>query len=115
MDPTLLLLLIGSAISVLKSIPGVPNTVGTAIADVAGLIPSIEALVASGKAGTVNPTSILTMLSAIIAELQKSTNLNPGDLALAQAFDTAIQKALVADAAAQKVINPTLPDVEPLA
>lgn len=79
-------------------------------------LPTLWNAIKGGGGTTLEVTAALVAIQTVAKEAAGDPNLNPAVLAWVQTLDTAAQKALVADTAAQAKVDPTtLGDIAPLA
>ena len=89
---------------VVGAIPSISAEIKSIITDISN---SLGAIASSGVVQTQNPSTILLALSGVLAALKSEPEIPPAVLNLIGALDRAAQAALTADAAAQKLVDPT--------
>lgn len=78
-------------------------------------LPALWAALKGGGGTALEVTAALVAIQTVAKEAAGDTNLDPVALAWVQTLDTAVQKALVADTAAQATVDPALlTDIAPL-
>ena len=97
-------LLINILATAIAAEPAIPQSIKAIITALAS---SVSAVFASGVTSGVNPQTVLTALSGVVAALKATTNLSPTTLSLIASIDKAIGEALQADSAAQQQITPS--------
>ena len=100
--------------------PLIPGVIGTAITAGESVVTSIVADIQQAKAaGGATTSTVLTdslaAIQALLVALQSTKVLSANTLAEIASLDTALQAAIAAELAAQKVTDPSLLTVIPLA
>jgi hypothetical protein len=108
----LALLIAALVASVVQSTPQISATIRQIVMDVYN---SLSAVVASGAIDNPDAETVLKALAGVIAALKVDPSLPADKLGLVQALESAAAAALLADQAAQKVVDPsTLKPIDPL-
>lgn len=112
---SLIVMLAQVAISLLQSKGVISSNTATLATAIDSAIPGLEAAATSGTGVTPEIVASLTVVSGAITELQQDTDLPADVLGRLGVLSDGIQAALVADEAAQKVVDPsTLTPIEEL-
>lgn len=97
-------------------IQGVPSIAAETKQILLDITNSVHAVATSGVLQAQNTTTVLTALAGVIAALKAEPNIPQPILDLIGSLDRAAQAALAADAAAQKLVDPTvLQPIQPVA
>jgi hypothetical protein len=103
------------SLSANKTLPAnIGGLISTVIQSITGFVATFNSAGATTTPG--EAIAVLSALSAVIAVLRQQTTLDPGELAMVAAFDTAIAKGIAAYTLAGQKVDPAgLLPIEPIA
>jgi hypothetical protein len=97
------------------NLTGLTSTLVKLVDEILTQLPTLWSALKGSSTTTMEVTAALVSIQAVAKEAAADTTLNPAILAWVQTLDTAVQKALAADQAAQAKVDPTsLTDIAPL-
>lgn len=97
------------------NLTGLTPTILKLVDEVLAQLPTLWNAIKGGSSTTIEVTAALVAIQTVAKEAAADPNLNPAILAWVQTLDTAAQKALAADTAAQANVDPAnLTDIQPL-